>query len=155
MEETAPMDIWRAGPADAARIAGIVNAAYSKWVPLIGREPSPMLADYDKAVVEHRIDLIGENGTVFGLIETDVRPDHFWIENVAVAPDRQGRGIGTRLLAHADRLAREAGRTELRLLTNEKFTINIALYERQGYVITHRQPYHLGGVTAYLSKRLD
>src|SRR3546814_14824726 len=49
---------------DAGMIQDVVRSAYAKWVPLIGREPRPMNADYERAVQEHRIDLISraENG---------------------------------------------------------------------------------------------
>lgn len=83
-----------AQPADAAAIKDIVRAAYAKWVPLIGREPLPMRADYDKAVAEHPFDLAIENGRIVGMIETILAYDHLWIENVCVAPEAQGRGIG-------------------------------------------------------------
>src|SRR3546814_16551964 len=42
---------------DAGMIQDVVRSAYAKWVPLIGREPRPMNADYERAVQEHRIDL--------------------------------------------------------------------------------------------------
>ena len=48
----------RAGPADAAAIAALTQAAYAKWVPVIGRKPLPMTADYHRAVVEHQIELV-------------------------------------------------------------------------------------------------
>ncbi|MER8567944.1 GNAT family N-acetyltransferase [Mesorhizobium sp. M0924] len=87
-----------AQPADGAAIKDIVRAAYAKWVPLIGREPLPMRADYDKAVAEHPFDLAIENGRIVGMIETMPADDHLWIENVCVAPQAQGRGIGRLLL---------------------------------------------------------
>jgi ribosomal protein S18 acetylase RimI-like enzyme len=37
-----------------------------------------------------------------------MRLDHLWIENVAVAPEGQGRGYGRLLLAHAERRAAES-----------------------------------------------
>lgn len=72
--------------ADAARIRALTRAAYAKWVVLIGREPLPMQADYERALREHAIDLLIVGGALAGLIETIVHPDHLWIENVAVAP---------------------------------------------------------------------
>ena len=79
---------------DAVAIRALTRAAYAKWVPLIGREPLPMQADYERAVAEHTIDLMIVNGALAGLIETMLEPDHLWIENVAVAPEQQGRGFG-------------------------------------------------------------
>lgn len=141
----------RAAAADAAAVRALTRAAYARWVPLIGREPKPMQADYERAVVEHRIDLALLNGEIAGLIETIDQADHLLIENVAVAPSFQGRGLGRRLMVHAEQIARELGRAEIRLYTNGRFTENIALYRRLGYRIDReeRGPY---GVAVHMSK---
>src|SRR4051812_8818836 len=75
---------------DATAIRDLVRAAYAKWVPLIGREPMPMRADYDVALAEHDFDLLVDGDTLVGVLETMHQPDHLWIENIAVHPDRQG-----------------------------------------------------------------
>ncbi|MER8846255.1 GNAT family N-acetyltransferase [Mesorhizobium australicum] len=142
-----------AATADAATIRNIVRAAYAKWVPVIGREPLPMRADYDKAVAEHPFELAVEDGRIVGMIETTLADDHLWIENVCVAPEAQGRGIGQLLLERAETKAREAGRPELRLLTNGAFEANVSLYKRHGYTIDREEPF-MNGVTVYMSKRL-
>lgn len=142
-----------AEPADAAAIRDIVRAAYARWVPVIGREPLPMRADYDKAVREHRFDLAIEKGEIVGLIETMRHEDHIWIENLAVAPDAQGRGIGRLLLDRAERRAVEAGCAELRLLTNGAFEANVLLYRRHGYTIDREEEF-MNGTTVYMSKTL-
>ncbi|MBA1144842.1 GNAT family N-acetyltransferase [Mesorhizobium neociceri] len=139
--------------ADAAAIGDIVRAAYAKWVPLIGREPLPMRADYDKAVAEHPFDLAVEGDRMVGMLETMPTDDHLWIENVCVTPQAQGRGIGRLLLERAEQKALEAGRPELRLLTNGAFAANVLLYKRHGYTIDREEPF-MGGVTVYMSKRL-
>jgi GNAT superfamily N-acetyltransferase len=148
-----PTAFRRATPADAATIRAVTRAAYARWVPLIGREPLPMRVDYAAAVLAHRFDLFQRGPDVIALIETALRDDHLWIENIAVRPDHQGHGLGTRLLAHAAALARDAGRAELRLLTNEAFASNVALYERHGYAVTARESF-MGGVTVFMAKRL-
>lgn len=142
-----------AAPADAAAIEAIVRAAYAKWMPVIGREPLPMRADYDKAVREHQFELAIEDGRIVGLIETIAHDDHIWIENVAVTPEAQGRGIGRQLLDSAERTAVEAGLRELRLLTNGAFKANVSLYKRQGYAVDREEPF-MNGTTVYMSKRL-
>lgn len=142
-----------AEPADAAAIRDIVRAAYSKWVPVIGREPLPMRADYDKAVREHQFDLAKEGHRIVGMIETILAVDHLWIENVCVAPQAQGRGIGRLLLQQAERKATDAGRPELRLLTNGAFEANVSLYRRHGYVVDREEPF-MNGTTVYMSKKL-
>jgi ribosomal protein S18 acetylase RimI-like enzyme len=142
-----------AAPADAAAIKAIVRAAYAKWVPVIGREPLPMRADYDKAVREHQFELAIEDGRIVGLIETIAHDDHIWIENVAVAPEAQGRGIGRKLLDSTERKAFETGCRELRLLTNGAFAANVSLYKRQGYAVDREEPF-MNGMTVYMSKSL-
>jgi GNAT superfamily N-acetyltransferase len=146
--------VFRPGlPGDARTIREIVHAAYARWVPVIGREPRPMQADYDLALREHEFDLAVIAGAEVGLIETVLRDGHLWIQNVAVLPAMQGKGLGQRLLGRAEDKARSAGRPELRLLTNGAFTENIALYERLGYRIDSEEPFG-EGTTVFMSKRI-
>jgi ribosomal protein S18 acetylase RimI-like enzyme len=147
------IDLRPAEPHEADAIRDIVRAAYAKWVPIIGREPMPMKADYDKAVLDHQFDLAVEAGQIVGLIETEIRDDHLWIENVAVAPTAQGRGIGRLLLACAEHRAIAADRSEIRLVTNAAFEANVSLYARIGYAVD-RQEAFMNGVAVYMSKRL-
>ena len=154
MTTTVPsVEIRPAALDDAASIRELTRAAYAEWVPLIGREPLPMQADYDRAVREHAIDLLTVGGALAGLIETKLQPDHLWIENVAVAPERRGRGYGRLLLAHAERRAVIARRAEIRLQTNAAFAANLALYARLGYAVSRTEPFR-GGTAVYMSKRI-
>jgi ribosomal protein S18 acetylase RimI-like enzyme len=61
------------------------------------------------------------------------------IARLAVAPDRQGEGLGTRLLLAAEQHARP-GATTFVLFTGEHSHGNLRLYERHGYTATHRTP---------------
>jgi ribosomal protein S18 acetylase RimI-like enzyme len=143
----------RAVAADATAVRALTRDAYAKWVPLIGREPKPMQADYARAVQTHRIDLALLDGALAGLIETIEQPGHLLIENVAVAPAFQGCGVGRRLMAHAERLATAQNHAELRLYTNARFAENVALYRRLGYRIDREEAGPLG-LTVHMSKRL-
>jgi ribosomal protein S18 acetylase RimI-like enzyme len=151
---TSAIEIRPAVSADAARIRDLTRAAYAKWVALIGREPLPMQADYERAVAEHTIDLLVDGDALVGLIETILRPDHLWIENVAVAPERQGRGFGRLLLDQAERRAIQSWRFEIQLQTNQAFAANLALYARLAYAIDRTEPFR-GGTIVHLSKRIE
>jgi GNAT superfamily N-acetyltransferase len=148
------IEIRPAIPKDAAGIRALTRAAYAKWVPLIGREPLPMQVDYERAVAEHTIDLLIVDGALAGLVEMILRPDHLWIENVAVAPEQQGRGFGRLLLDHAERRALQSGRREIRLLTNQAFAANLALYAKRGYCVNRTEPFR-GGTTVHMCKRME
>jgi len=143
--------LWPATPADADAIRTLTRAAYAKWIPLIGRDPLPMRADYDHAVRRHHIAVLRHAGALVGLIEMIPRPDHLLIENVAVAPGFQGKGLGRRLLAHAEQVAASLGHAEIRLYTNRAFAENVRLYQRLGYRIDREKAF-MGGFTVHMSK---
>ncbi len=133
----------------------LVRAAYAKWVPLIGREPKPMTADYDKAVRDHLVLVVEASGRLDAAIELIPAADHVLVENVAVAPTAQGRGLGTQMMAVAERVAADFGVKEMRLYTNARFTENIVLYEKLGYAIYERIAIPNVGEAVWMRKRLD
>lgn len=147
------MNIRVANSADVAAIRDLTRGAYAKWVPLIGREPRPMTADYGAAILRDRFDLLHLDGVLVGLIQTIVEDGQTLIENVAVSPHAQGQGIGRRLLAHAAELARRAGHRRIRLYTNQRFEQNIELYRRLGYAIDREEDVGVG-VVVHMSKAL-
>lgn len=144
-------ELRRAVVADAAAIRELTREAYSKWIPVIGREPMPMTADYDEAVRKNRFDLLYVEGKLAALIETIAQADGLLIENVAVSPFFQGRGLGRKLIAHAERLAASLGYREIRLYTNKLFAENLSLYRKLGYRVDNEEPFK-GGWRVNMSK---
>lgn len=132
-----------AKPADRAAIEEIVQAAYEPWIRTIGVRPAPLDADYAELISRGLVFVSGV-GELTGVIVLVPEPDVLLIENVAVRPDRQGEGIGRALLAFAETQARGSGRPAVRLYTHSAITCNVALYERLGYVVTHREPLDIG-----------
>lgn len=129
---------------DVPAITALTLAAYAKWVPLIGREPLPMTVDYAHALTEHRFDLIDQGGELAALIETVPEDGWLLVVNLAVLPAFQKRGHGRRLLAHAERLAADAGLRGTRLYTNSRFAENISLYLSLGYQRERDEPTEFG-----------
>jgi ribosomal protein S18 acetylase RimI-like enzyme len=127
-----------AGPGDVDELRAIAAAAYHKYVWRIGRAPAPMTADYAQAVRDGQAWVAIEDGQIAGFVIVIAQPGYLLLDNVAVLPAAQGRGIGTRLLALAEEQARDLGLGEIRLYTNEAMTENLAYYPRHGYVETHR-----------------
>ncbi len=136
---------------DAPAIRALTREAYAKWVPLIGREPKPMAADYVEALRQHRFDLLDLGGRLAALIETIRHADHLLIENVAVLPALQGRGLGRRLMAHAEDLAVASSLSEIKLYTNARFTENMRFYQTLGYRVDREEDFK-GGRVVHLSK---
>jgi ribosomal protein S18 acetylase RimI-like enzyme len=131
--------IRRAEPADREVVEAVVRAAYEVYIPRIGKPPGPMLDDYRRLIDEGVVSMVEEaDGSIAALIVLLPQPDHLLLDNVAVRPDRQGRGLGRRLIAFAESEARRLGYAELRLYTHAMMTENIALYTRLGFGETGR-----------------
>jgi GNAT superfamily N-acetyltransferase len=123
---------------DLIAVQEIVQAAYTHYVARIGREPGPLADDYATLICEKRIYVAERDGLVQGIVVLIPQDDAMLLDNVAVAPEAQGSGLGRFLLAFAEREALEAGYGAIKLYTNEAMTENIALYARIGYKETHQ-----------------
>lgn len=71
------------------------------------------------------------------------------IGRIAIAPDVQGAGLGSRLLEAVEERGRSAGAREAELFTGRLSEANVRLYERQGYRESERV-----GDDIYLRKSL-
>jgi GNAT superfamily N-acetyltransferase len=149
--------------ADVPVLRSIAAAAYLPYVPRIGRAPAPVDADYAGAAARGEAwlavcaaavgaDAVGADAAV-GLIVLVPEAGYLLLENVAVLPSCQGRGVGSLLLRFAEAKAVELGLVEIRLYTNEAMTENLAYYPRHGYRETHRGEQD-GFRRVYFSKQL-
>ena len=119
-----------AEPEEAAAVGDLVRMAYSKYIERIGREPAPMLEDYAALIRAGEVWVLAEGGEVLGVLVMRPAEDHLFVDNVAVAPGHQGRGLGRELVAFAEARARRDGLPEVRLYTNEKMHENLVVYAR-------------------------
>lgn len=140
--------------ADVDAISALTDAAYSKYIPLIGRKPLPMTADYSRMVIENTIWLLYVDDYLAGVLVLEYEPETMLIYSVAIQPEYQKQGLGLRLLAWAEGQALEAGYQTIRLYTNELFTYNINLYLSLGYQETSREPM-LNSTLVHMSKKLS
>ena len=128
-----------AKPEDAAAVGDLVRASYAKYVVRMGKEPAPMLEDYAAPIGAGEVWVLVEGEEVLGVLVMRVFEDHLFVDNVAVGPDHQGRGLGRELMALAEERARRDGLPEIRLYTNEKMHENLAVYARLGFEETERK----------------
>lgn len=127
-----------ARPADADALTALANAAYQRYVERIGTPPAPMLEDYAALIGQGQVWVAEHDDAILGLLVLILAPGHLLLDNIAVAPDAQGTGLGARLLEFAEQYARAHDRAEIRLYTNEVMTENLGYYPRHGYLETHR-----------------
>ncbi len=146
------MQIRPAQNPDVAALHDIVERAYGIYVDRIGRRPAPMDDDYAEKVRGADVFVAVEDGEIIGLVVLLVAEDHLLVENIAIAPGRQGEGVGRALMAHAEAYANERRIPELRLYTNAAMTENLAFYPRIGYREIDRRAED-GFSRVYFSKR--
>jgi ribosomal protein S18 acetylase RimI-like enzyme len=143
-----------AEPADVPRLAELADTAYGHYFGRLGGPPGPMTDDYAEVVRHRRVTVAERDGRVVGFVAFGPGDEGFSIDNVAVDPAHQGRGVGRALLEHAEAAAREAGFESIYLWTHERMTENLALYSRIGYVEYDRRA-HGDARLVYLRKPLS
>jgi ribosomal protein S18 acetylase RimI-like enzyme len=130
--------IRRARPDDVVQIGAIARAAYSKYIPRIGRAPAPMVADFAAEIATDRVVVIEVTGAVDGYMIAWPELDAYFIDNIAVDPSRQGKGLGRQLIDHAVSEAKLHNLSSVRLYTNAAMKENLSMYTHLGFVETHR-----------------
>ncbi len=147
-------DLRRATPADVAALERVAAAAYTPYLPrMAGQRPGPLDADYAAAVATTEAWVALDAGEVVGFLLLVAEDDAVLLDNVAVHPSHHGRGVGRALLSHAEDRAHALDLPRLRLYTHVSMVENQRLYERIGYVETHRATDH-GLTRVFYEKRL-
>ena len=139
--------------ADVPAVQAIVNAAYAIYLPRMAKPPGPMLDDYLVLVAGGHVSVLEQDGEIAGVVVLLPQDDHLLLDNVAVSPAHQGRGLGRVLIAFAEQEARRLGFDEVRLYTHVVMTENQALYARLGFEETHRGEQH-GYERVFMRKQL-
>ena len=131
------LSLRRATAADLPTIKAVIGAAYARYLTRMDKPPGPMLRDYRPSVEAGTTWVSGSPITaVLTLYPGD---DHLLIENIAVHPSAQGRGLGRALMSFAEQEAARRGLTRMTLVTHEVMTENQAIYARLGYAEVERR----------------
>jgi GNAT superfamily N-acetyltransferase len=140
-----------AAPSDLATIEAVVAAAYERHLSRMGFPPAQLLRDDSSRIEAGQIWVLGDPIiAAITLIEVN---DTLLVENLAVHPDEQGRGLGRQLMESAERMASERGLRRLALDRNE---INLELrdfFAELGYVEMDRRSEH-GHLHGVMEKHL-
>jgi GNAT superfamily N-acetyltransferase len=124
-----------ASSADVDKITHCVTAAYSVYLSRLGgKSPAPMLECYADVVTTRQVFVAEENGDVIGVLVLGKDDEGLLLDNVAVEPSHQRKGVGHALLQFAEAEARSQGYSEIHLYTNVVMTENQTLYAKFGYV---------------------
>jgi GNAT superfamily N-acetyltransferase len=123
--------------ADLPAIKALIDAAYARYLTRMDKPPGPMLRDYGPSVEAGTTWVI--DSPITAVLTLYPRDDHLLVENVAVHPDAQGRGLGRGLMSFAEQEAARRGLTRMALVTHEVMTENQAIYAHLGYTEVDRR----------------
>ena len=139
--------IRRAQAEDAAGLTQAIEDAYAIYRGR-GIALPPVSDAIAKAIAETPVFVADQDGTIVGGVILRLE-ESAQIENVAVAQDGMGKGVGTSLIARAEKEACERGYASLTLATHEDLTDNLRYYTRLGWTQTGRD-----GVKVLMNKPL-
>jgi len=135
-----PITIRHAGEADAEAVARIVNQAYEveRFFVLGDRTSSQDVL----AHVRRGILLVATEGeATVGCVYAEIHGDRGSFGMLAVAPGRQGAGLGRQLIDAAERHIRDAGGRSIDIrVVNLRHDL-LPRYRRLGYVDVGTEPY--------------
>jgi tRNA (guanine37-N1)-methyltransferase len=134
--------ISEAQSGDAGEILTLQRAAFlaeAQWNGSLDLPPlTETLAELVAALAREVILVARLRGRLVASVRGTVRPDRRWyVARLAVAPDLQGQGIGSRLMELIESLA-PPGTEAISLLTGAGSTPNLNFYRTRGYVETER-----------------
>ncbi|MFT5112204.1 MAG: ribosomal protein S18 acetylase RimI-like enzyme [Parasphingorhabdus sp.] len=146
--------IRKAVLADADAITECVQAAFQHYVERMGKLPGPMLNDYSEIIQQHATFVATDRESVVGLLVLMQKSAGLLLDNIAVDPQCQGRGVGKLLLQFAEDECRSRGYASIQMYTHECMVENVDMYQRCGWEITeYRQ--ELGFKRVYFSKAMS
>lgn len=137
----------RAELADLARIHHVEREAGRRFLD-VGIDVTPFglleVASMEKAIDDGLLpvlDVPDEGIVAFALCGTDDPSGQaLHLHELDVLPDRQGQGLGKRLLDHVFELARDRGFREVTLTTFRDVPFNRPFYERRGFSVLSAPP---------------
>lgn len=156
-----------ATPADVAAIVALVESAYrgdasrQGWTTeadlLDGQRVDSQAIEQELVRPRSRILLARRGDELLACAHVAVDGDAGYFGMFAVRPDGQGAGVGKRVLAEAERIAREVwGLASMRMTVIDVREELIAFYERRGYRRTGiTKPFPYGDSRFCLPRRDD
>ncbi len=129
-----------ASPADAEALAALINAAFRVELPFIeGDRTNP---DGVRAYIEKGKFLLAENTAgLAGCVYVEIRGDRGYLGLLGVDPQRQGTGLGRKLMNAAENFFRQAGCVAVDLRLVSARTPLPSFYRHLGYLETGTAPF--------------
>ena len=120
---------------DRAQVIALWNSAFSYTSPHNLPEVS---IDLKLRADDGLFFVAVQGGQVVGTVLSGYDGHRGWLYSVAVAPEARNRGLGTRMVRHAEQAMVARGCLKINLQILESNAAVVAFYERLGYVVEPR-----------------
>ena len=147
------MKIRKANATDVRALSQCVDNAYQHYIERLGKPPGPMLDDYEQIIASQIVYVADFENNIAGIVVLIPTRDPILLDNLAVDPGYQNKGIGNALLIFAENMASDLGHKTIQLYTHELMHENVSYYQSKGYTISHRIK-EKGYQRIYMSKEL-
>lgn len=145
-------------PSDAGEVLTVQRAAFVAEALIYGDpDMAPLTQTLEEVEFELRDNLgcVAIAGTrLVGVARAVADGDMLLVGRIAIAPDQQGEGIGSRLLEAVEQRGVESGCRRAELFTGSLSAQNIALYESRGYRESARIDQGDGTAQVFLQKEI-
>ncbi|MDY0911115.1 GNAT family N-acetyltransferase [Microbacterium sp. CFBP9034] len=145
-------------PAHAGEALTLQRAAFVQEALIYDSVQMPPLTQTLDELRAELIENLGcvalDGGRMIGAVRARRDGDLLLIGRLAIAPDMQGRGVGTTLLEAVESRGADAGCREAELFTGSLSEANLRLYTRAGYRETERVQEDDGIEQVFLRKAL-
>ena len=114
----------------------IARKSFERYVPLIGKPPAPMNADFSVHVLKATVFIAQsekKQGSVLGYAIILKRDGEWLLDNIVVSPEAQGRGVGSALIVACETFLQKRGVQRYHLYTNQTMEQNLACYPEIGF----------------------
>ncbi len=139
-EASGAMDPMEYGVLRAAREEGSFSYRNGSVIEMDGRVVA-LLTGYRQPDVFEAVELSEFSALIRPLLELEMYAPGSWYVNVlATFSEYRGKGIGSKLLSEAERLAKVTAANGMSLIVAEENRGAVRLYERTGYRMAERRP---------------
>jgi len=136
-----PVKVRVAATQDVDAITTVINAAFRKAESFF-IECDRIDAETLRGLLAKGKFLLAEDGeTLIGCVYLEPRGERTYLGLLSVDPERQGAGIGSKLMNSAEQHCAKAGARFMDLRIVNLRTENHAFYLRRGYVDTGTEPF--------------
>lgn len=153
-----PFTIRPIEPSDAGEVLTVQRAAFVAEALIYGDpDMAPLTQTLEEVEFELRENLgcVAIAGTrLVGVARAVADGELLLVGRIAIAPDQQGEGIGSRLLEAVEHRGAQSGCRRAELFTGSLSTQNIALYESLGYRESARIDQGDGTAQVFLQKEI-